>query len=53
MATLEEILKSDSMSQVSEPKKSKTVPPRFSIVIPPIARISLTGNRLVVAPSRL
>ncbi len=32
MATLEEILKLDSMSQVSDPKKSKTAAPVFQLL---------------------
>ena len=34
MATLGEILKLDSMSQVSNPRKSKTVAPRILTAIP-------------------
>ncbi|MEI8020802.1 MAG: hypothetical protein WCH39_21540, partial [Schlesneria sp.] len=40
-ATLEEILKPDSLSQVSNPKKSKSVPPRVSAAFPFIRHNSI------------
>ena len=45
-ATFAEILKLDSMSQVSDPKKSKTVPPRWSNASP-----FITCNRITLCQS--
>ena len=53
MATLAEILKLDSMSQVSDPRKSKTVAPRLKTIVTPgdLRKISRFKGMIVVSSS--